>query len=118
MSEHNHHSKTLGELTGKWAIIFKITQILWAILLPILLAVMVKWGPWVTQSTVLNNEFRTTHPQLTQQALTQVKAELMIWHHQDLTAILKELREDQKSIIRELGDMKRMLPGRSVAPKP
>lgn len=113
MSEHNHHSKTLGELTGKWAVIFKITQILWAILLPVLLAVMVKWGPWVTHSIVLNNEFRSTYPQAVQQSLTQFKAELMVWHHQDLEATLKEIKDDQKKIVQDIAELKRMIPIKS-----
>lgn len=52
-------SKTIGELNGKWAFIFKLTQILWTILLPVLLFVLLNWMPWVTKQTILNEQFRS-----------------------------------------------------------
>jgi len=51
-------AKTLGELNGAWAFLFKLTQVLWTILLPILLAVLLSWMPWVTKQTILNEQFR------------------------------------------------------------
>lgn len=51
-------SKCLGELNGRWALLFKVTQILWAILLPILLAVLLKWLPWITKEAILNEQYR------------------------------------------------------------
>lgn len=87
--------KTIGELNGKWALIFKATQIMWAVLLPIMLVVMTQWAPWVTNSTILNNQYREGQPTVHQQLVDQLKSDLVRWHYEtqqgDLTEIKKEL---------------------------
>lgn len=55
--------KTVGELNGWWALVFKITQILSAILMPLILALLLRWMPWVSRETILNEQFRANEPE-------------------------------------------------------
>lgn len=108
----------IGDINGKWSLLFKFTQVMWAIILPIFLAIMLKWGPWVTESTVLNNSYRATAEaraanQATKNDLSQVKAEMQVWHHEDIERTLRTIRDDQRILLEKINQLQASLPKRN-----